>query len=365
MDRALALAWRGWGRVAPNPLVGAVVLQGERGGRRGLARRVRRACTPKRWRWPRPGSAARGATLVVTLEPCAHQGKQPPCTEALIARRGPPGRGRRAADPNPAAAGGPRGCGRRGSRWRSGVREDEARAQNAVFFHRWSAALAPAVRRAQARHLARWAHRRPCRPLALDLGRRGARLRALAPRRLRRDRRRWAHRAASTTPRSPSAARCSRAGRRAAWSSTAGASSRRRSPWCGRARETPDHAGDRSGAGPRPGSPSWRRRVSTDLPVASTWRRASRRCAAAGYRIAAGGGRRAAGRRAAGARAWWTATTGSSRPLWLGDSGIPAVAGLRRDHAGGGGALAGGRAPGAGAGHPAGGGSGRRCSPAS
>ena len=84
MERALDLARRGWGRVAPNPLVGAVVLAGdavvaagyhaEFGGPHAEVVALRAA-----------GERARGATLVVNLEPCAHHGKTPPCTEAIIA----------------------------------------------------------------------------------------------------------------------------------------------------------------------------------------------------------------------------------------------------------------------------------------
>src|SRR5437773_2722448 len=83
MERALDLARRGWGRVAPNPLVGAVVLAGdavvgegyhaEYGGPHAevvalLGARER----------------ASGATLVVNLEPCTHHGKTPPCTDAIL-----------------------------------------------------------------------------------------------------------------------------------------------------------------------------------------------------------------------------------------------------------------------------------------
>src|SRR3989454_698868 len=84
MERALELARRGWGRVAPNPLVGAVVLQGgkvvgegyhaEFGGRHAEVVALEAA-----------GGGARGATLVVNLEPCAHHGKTPPCTDAIVA----------------------------------------------------------------------------------------------------------------------------------------------------------------------------------------------------------------------------------------------------------------------------------------
>ncbi len=84
MERALELARRGWGRVAPNPMVGAVVLQGgavvgegyhaEFGGPHAEVVALEAA-----------GARARGATLVVNLEPCAHHGKTPPCAEAIIA----------------------------------------------------------------------------------------------------------------------------------------------------------------------------------------------------------------------------------------------------------------------------------------
>jgi diaminohydroxyphosphoribosylaminopyrimidine deaminase / 5-amino-6-(5-phosphoribosylamino)uracil reductase len=80
------------------------------------------------------GERARGATAVVTLEPCAHQGKQPPCTEALIAA------GVRrvviaAADPNPIAQGGAERLRARGVGVEMGMLEGEARRLNAPFFH--------------------------------------------------------------------------------------------------------------------------------------------------------------------------------------------------------------------------------------
>src|SRR5437764_15366087 len=84
MERALDLARRGWGRVAPNPMVGAVILAGdivvaegyhaEYGGPHAEVVALQAA---REW--------ARGATLVVNLEPCAHHGKTPPCTDAIVA----------------------------------------------------------------------------------------------------------------------------------------------------------------------------------------------------------------------------------------------------------------------------------------
>src|SRR5207248_7168217 len=83
MARALELAERGRGYVEPYPLVGAVVLRdgtvvGEGWHQRyGAAHAEVNALTAA-------GEAARGATLYVTLEPCCHHGKTPPCTEAVI-----------------------------------------------------------------------------------------------------------------------------------------------------------------------------------------------------------------------------------------------------------------------------------------
>jgi diaminohydroxyphosphoribosylaminopyrimidine deaminase/5-amino-6-(5-phosphoribosylamino)uracil reductase len=143
MDRALALAWRGWGRVAPNPLVGAVVLQGGRvvgegwhaeyGGLHAEVAALAKA-----------GDQVRGASVAVTLEPCSHQGKQPPCTEALIAA------GVRKVmvahpDPNPDAGGGAERLRAAGITVDLGIRGEEARAQNAAFFHRWSGLARPFV----------------------------------------------------------------------------------------------------------------------------------------------------------------------------------------------------------------------------
>lgn len=83
MRRALALAERGRGRVEPNPSVGAVVVRGGRVAGEGYHRQYGGPHAEVR-ALARAGSAARGATLVVTLEPCSTTGKTPPCTEAVL-----------------------------------------------------------------------------------------------------------------------------------------------------------------------------------------------------------------------------------------------------------------------------------------
>jgi diaminohydroxyphosphoribosylaminopyrimidine deaminase/5-amino-6-(5-phosphoribosylamino)uracil reductase len=84
MQLALALGRRGQGRTWPNPAVGAVVVKdGVILGRGWTQPGGRPHAEPEALR--RAGEAARGATLYVTLEPCSHFGKSPPCVDAVIA----------------------------------------------------------------------------------------------------------------------------------------------------------------------------------------------------------------------------------------------------------------------------------------
>jgi diaminohydroxyphosphoribosylaminopyrimidine deaminase / 5-amino-6-(5-phosphoribosylamino)uracil reductase len=103
MQLALSLGRRGQGRTSPNPAVGAVVVKdGVIVGRGWTQPGGRPHAEPEALK--RAGEAARGATLYVTLEPCSHFGKSPPCVDAVIAS----GISRVASaieDPNPEVAG--------------------------------------------------------------------------------------------------------------------------------------------------------------------------------------------------------------------------------------------------------------------
>lgn len=88
LERALELAGRGRGAVSPNPLVGAVLVAADGAvigegfhARLGGPHAEAAALADARER----GADPAGATLYVTLEPCAHQGRQPPCAEAILA----------------------------------------------------------------------------------------------------------------------------------------------------------------------------------------------------------------------------------------------------------------------------------------
>ena len=136
MRRALELAARGWGQTAPNPMVGAVVVRdGEIVGEGYHARYGAEHAEPVAL--DAAGDRARGATLYVTLEPCTHEGKRPPCTPRVIAS----GISRvviAARDPNPVAGGGAEILRERGIEVSLGVEEDDARELNAPFLHRFT-----------------------------------------------------------------------------------------------------------------------------------------------------------------------------------------------------------------------------------
>src|SRR5947209_7658216 len=132
MRRALDLAERGRGYVEPNPLVGAVVVrEGQQVGegwheRYGQAHAEVNALAAA-------GEAARSSTLYVTLEPCCHHGKTPPCTDAIL-RAGVARVVAAMLDPFPQVAGkGADILRAAGVAFASGVLEAEARRLNAPY----------------------------------------------------------------------------------------------------------------------------------------------------------------------------------------------------------------------------------------
>ena len=103
MQLALALGRRGLGRTWPNPAVGAVVVKDGVIVGRGWTQPGGRPHAETE-ALKRAGKAAQGATLYVTLEPCSHQGKTPPCVDAII-RAGIDRVVSALEDPNPEVAG--------------------------------------------------------------------------------------------------------------------------------------------------------------------------------------------------------------------------------------------------------------------
>jgi diaminohydroxyphosphoribosylaminopyrimidine deaminase/5-amino-6-(5-phosphoribosylamino)uracil reductase len=103
MQLALSLGRRGLGRTAPNPAVGAVVVKDGVIVGRGWTQPGGRPHAETE-ALKRAGKEAKGATLYVTLEPCSHQGKTPPCVDAII-RAGIARVVSALEDPNPEVAG--------------------------------------------------------------------------------------------------------------------------------------------------------------------------------------------------------------------------------------------------------------------
>ena len=137
MRRAIALAKNGEGRTNPNPLVGAVLVKNneiigegfhQKYGGLHAEREALKNCEEN-------GNSAEGATLYVTLEPCCHVGKQPPCTQAIVKsgiRRVVVG----SRDPNPLVHGkGNSFLREHGIEVTEDFLKDECDALNPIFFH--------------------------------------------------------------------------------------------------------------------------------------------------------------------------------------------------------------------------------------
>ena len=134
MRRALALAERGLYTATPNPRVGCVIARDGAAVGEGWHEKAG-APHAEANALAVAGPAARGATAYVTLEPCNHQGRTPPCAAALAAA----GVVRVVAavrDPNPQARDGARTLEASGIRFEHGLMEDEARELNVGFFSR-------------------------------------------------------------------------------------------------------------------------------------------------------------------------------------------------------------------------------------
>ncbi len=137
MRTALELAEKGMGFVSPNPMVGAVIVKDGKIIGRGYHRKYgelhaeRNAFADCK----SSGDSPEGADLYVTLEPCCHYGKTPPCTEAIIENKI-----RRvfigSSDPNPLVAGkGIKLLRENGIEVYENILKDECDALNEVFFH--------------------------------------------------------------------------------------------------------------------------------------------------------------------------------------------------------------------------------------
>ena len=133
MRRAIRLAGLGLGQTNPNPMVGAVIVKNGRIIGEGYHRRcggphaernALASCTED----------PAGAVMYVTLEPCCHQGRTPPCTDAIL-ENGIAHVVIGSRDPNPKAAGGAELLRRNGITVTEHFLQDECDAVNVVFFH--------------------------------------------------------------------------------------------------------------------------------------------------------------------------------------------------------------------------------------
>lgn len=134
MQRALVLAEKGLGHTSPNPMVGCVVVKDGRIVAEGYHEQYG-GYHAERNALSRCKTDLRGAELYVTLEPCCHQGKTPPCTDIILER----GVGKvyiGSMDPNPKVAGkGAQILRDHGVAVETGIEEGACLALNEIFFH--------------------------------------------------------------------------------------------------------------------------------------------------------------------------------------------------------------------------------------
>ena len=139
MARAIQLAKKGWYTARPNPRVGCVIVNGGVVVGEGWHRRAGEAHAEVN-ALAQAGDRARGATVYVSLEPCNHQGKTPPCSEALI-KAGIACLVYGMADPHAAASGGMAQLAAAGITVRGPLLEDAALALNPGFVRRCKSGL--------------------------------------------------------------------------------------------------------------------------------------------------------------------------------------------------------------------------------
>lgn len=134
MKRAIELALGGIGKVNPNPLVGAVIVKNKRVIAEGYHEKYG-GLHAERAAFSKLCESAVGADMYVTLEPCCHYGKQPPCTQAII-ENGIKNVYVGSHDPNSLVAGkGIKQLREAGINVVEGVLKEECDAINPVFFH--------------------------------------------------------------------------------------------------------------------------------------------------------------------------------------------------------------------------------------
>lgn len=138
MKMAIDLAWGGLGKVDPNPLVGAIAVKNGEIVAEGFHQEIGHFHAERNALTFCPDELAEGADLYVTLEPCCHTGKTPPCTDIIIEKKikrvfvG-------AMDVNPLVAGkGVSILRDHGIEVHTGILEKECLKQNEVFFHHMS-----------------------------------------------------------------------------------------------------------------------------------------------------------------------------------------------------------------------------------
>ena len=179
------------GATYPNPPVGAVILDATARSPASGATEPPGGAHAEIVALRRAGTKAQGGTAVVTLEPCNHHGRTPPCVDALL-RAGVAAVVYAVADPNPMAAGGAARLAAAGVDVAAGVGADlVAGGPLREWLHKQRTGLPH--RHLEVRHQHRRPQRRRRRLQPVDHQRGGARRRASAPRRGRRDHRRHRH----------------------------------------------------------------------------------------------------------------------------------------------------------------------------